>query len=328
MGVVYEAEQPELERRVAVKELAASGPRQRELLERFRREGVAYARLHHENVLQVHDFVEKNDSVYLIIEFVEGADAQKVLKKTGPFPPWIVAAIGARIAAALAHAHEMKLLHRDVKPANVLLGSNGEVKLTDFGIVKDLEASDLTREGMVVGSLPYMAPEILGSSEYGPHSDIWALGVMLYELSSGERPFVGKDDSTLMAAIVRGQHDHVRKRVEMSRRLGRAIERCLARRPGKRWPHAIVLARELEACFFETSETKSVREAMASFMDYRGFASREGGEVAHTKVDADVMQETVVPPREPAHDNSTRWVALALLIATVITLSGYWLFGG
>src|SRR4051794_2541647 len=87
MGVVYEAEQEELERRVAVKELTPTGRNQNEVIERFRREGVAYARLHHEHILQVHDFVEKGDAVYLIIEFVDGADAQKVLKKGGAYPP-------------------------------------------------------------------------------------------------------------------------------------------------------------------------------------------------------------------------------------------------
>jgi serine/threonine-protein kinase len=327
MGVVYEAEQEALDRRVAVKELTPQGRRADELIERFRREGIAYARLHHENILQVHDFVEKNESVYLIIEFVDGADAQKVLKRTGPFPPWIVAAIGCKLAFALAHAHEMKLLHRDVKPANVLLGLGGEVKLTDFGVVKDLEASDLTREGMVVGSLPYMAPEILGQGQYGPVSDQWALGVMLYELASGERPFLGKDDSTLMAAIVRGDHDHVRKRVEMSRRLGRAIERCLARRPSRRWPHALVLARELEACFLESCDVKNTRDAMARFMRDRGFGDEKKDEQQHTRVDPNVMQETGVEPAQ-GRDNETRWIALALLVVAAIAVSGFWLLGG
>jgi len=330
MGVVYEAEQVELERRVAVKELTPSGRNREELVERFRREGVAYARLHHENILQVHDFVEKNDSVYLVIEYVDGADAQKVLKAGGPIPPHLVAAIGSKIAAGLAHAHEAKLLHRDVKPANVLLGATGVVKLTDFGVVKDLEASDLTRDGMVVGSLPYMAPEILSSGEYGAQSELWALGVMLYELATGSRPFAGKDDSSLIASIVKGDHMHVRKRaLTMNRRLGRAIERCLARRPSKRWPHALVLAHELEACFLELSNGHTARDEIARMLRSRGFKPERPEEEAHTRVDPKAMHETDMDRTPvPVRDNETKWIALVLLISAAIAISGFWLFGG
>jgi eukaryotic-like serine/threonine-protein kinase len=326
MGVVYEGVQESLERYVAVKELTPQNKHQEEAIERFRREGVAYARLHHEHILQVHDFVEKNESAYLIIEYVSGADAQKLLKAGGPYPAVMVAAVGAKIASALAHAHESKLLHRDVKPANVLLGITGEVKLTDFGVVKDLEASDLTREGMVVGSLPYMAPEILAQGEYGAHSDIWALGVMLYELATGERPFIGKDDSTLMAAIVRGSHSHVRTRADLTRRLGRAIERCLARRPAKRWPHAIVLAHELETCFLELSTTKNARSDVTAFLASRGYVLEADDAEVHTRVDPQVMQETrIVPANEPSE---MRWIALAWVVFAAIAASGLWLFSG
>ena len=132
MGVVYEGFQDDLQRSVAIKELPASSAKNKELEARFRREGIAYAKMRHESLIQVYDFVEKADALYLITEFVDGADLAKILSKGGALPSGAVAAIGARLAYALAHAHEYKLLHRDVKPANVLMSCWGEVKLTDF----------------------------------------------------------------------------------------------------------------------------------------------------------------------------------------------------
>ena len=322
MGVVYEGVQDDLERTVAVKELPPAATRNKELAERFRREGVAYAKLRHQNILAVHDFVEKNDSLYLVMEYVDGKDLAHVGKK-GALPAGLVAAIGARVADALAHAHHHKVLHRDVKPANAIISRAGEVKLMDFGVAKDLQASDLTREGMVVGSLPYMAPEVLASADYDPRADIWALGVMLYELATGVRPFRGKDDSSLMRAIMRGKHEHVRTFArDMPRRLGRAIERCLARRREKRWPAALLLARELEACAAALLGDKDPEDLLAEMMVARGLTEAESN--PGTKLDPDVMHETGVAP-PPPRGGDTRVVAVALLMLLVLLAGGYFI---
>jgi serine/threonine protein kinase len=321
MGVVYEAFQEDLERRVAIKELPAPGSRNKELAERFRREGVAYAKLRHQNILAVYDFVEKNDALYLVMELVDGADLS-VVAKTGALAPALVALIGARVADALAHAHHHKILHRDIKPANVIVSRTGEVKLMDFGVSKDLEASDLTREGMVVGSLPYMAPEILASADYDPRADIWALGVMLYELATGVRPFKGKDDSSLMRAIMRGNHAHVRTYAPtMPRRLGRAIERCLARKRDKRWPAALVLARELDACAASLLGDVDPEDTLATMMRQRELAVPESS--PGTQLDPAVMHETRMST--PTRGEGTRRVAMALLLLLSF-IAGGWFF--
>ncbi|HEY6105972.1 MAG TPA: serine/threonine-protein kinase, partial [Anaeromyxobacteraceae bacterium] len=134
MGVVYEAFQEGLDRRVAVKALDQKLARSKELLERFRREGRAYAQLRHQAVVAVHDLVEKEDTLYLITEFVDGADLNRIMVQGGPLPPACLAVIGARVAEALDYVHFNKLLHRDVKPANIMVSRDGEVKLMDFGI--------------------------------------------------------------------------------------------------------------------------------------------------------------------------------------------------
>ncbi len=245
MGVVYEAEQEGLGRRVAIKELPSPLANNAEFADRFRREGVAYAQLNHQYVIAVYDLIEKGDGLYLVTEFVDGCDLQKLLNKS-PLPPSVVAIVGARVAEALDHAHFHKLLHRDVKPANIMLSRTGKVKLTDFGIARDLKQQALTQQGMLVGSLPYMAPEVLAGGEYSRASDTWALGVTLYELLVGRRPFNGKDDSTLAAMIMKGKFLPLSKlHARFPRRLVHIIEKCLERKPEKRFRSAGDVARAL-----------------------------------------------------------------------------------
>jgi len=246
MSVVYEAYQEALDRKVAVKALDAGSARSEEMAERFRREGRAYAQIHHAGIIAVHDFVEKDDALYLITEFVDGEDLARLLAG-GPLPPDCVAAVGAVVADALECIHAHSLLHRDLKPGNVMISRQGAVKVMDFGIVKDPMASDLTRTGTVVGTPYYIAPEVLGGDGEDERSDLWSLGVTLYELATGQRPFTGADYQELFAAIRKGRLRPVRALAPgVPRRLARAIERCMERRPDRRWETSAMLAQELK----------------------------------------------------------------------------------
>jgi serine/threonine-protein kinase len=247
MSVVFEAYQEALDRKVAVKALDAPSARSEELAERFRREGRAYAQIHHAGVISVHDLVEKDGALYLVTEFVDGADLDRLVRP-GRLPPDCVAAVGAAVAEALECIHAHSLLHRDLKPGNVMISSRGEVKLMDFGIVKDPMAADLTRTGTVVGTPFYLAPEVLGGDGEDERSDLWSLGVTLYELATGLRPFTGADYQALFGAIRRGRFRPVRELAPaVPRRLARAIERCLEHRPERRFETAAMLAAELAA---------------------------------------------------------------------------------
>jgi serine/threonine-protein kinase len=290
MGVVFEAFQEGLDRRVAVKALDVKLSRSRELLERFRREGRAYAQLRHQAVVAVHDLVEKEDTLYLVTDFVDGADLNKVLAKGGTVPPECAAIIGARVAEALDYVHFNKLLHRDVKPANVMLSRDGEVKLMDFGIAKDQTAADLTKVGMLVGSPSYLAPEVIGGDVADARADVWALGVTLYELVTGEKPFRGKDADELFGAIRRGTYRKVRAIVPgCPRRLARAIERCLEKKPRARWKTAGELARELDRCAAKLLRGMHPQARLVALMANRGFAPKEE---ALTRIDAASLMAT------------------------------------
>jgi serine/threonine-protein kinase len=291
MGVVYEGFQDELERRVAVKALDPRAARSKEIVERFRREGKVYARLRHEAIVGVHDLVEKDDdALYLVTDFVDGADLSKLLAAGGPLPPECVALVGAKVAGALDYVHFEGLLHRDVKPANVMISREGEVKLMDFGIAKGVGTDDLTATGLVVGSPSYLAPEVLEGEDATPRADVWALGVTLYELATGEKPFTGRSADDLFRQIRKGRLRPVRALApDCPRRLARAIERCLARDPAARWDRAGALARVLDGLAARALRKMHPRARLVALMAHRGFAPEEA---ALEFVTAEELSET------------------------------------
>ncbi|HVI73702.1 MAG TPA: serine/threonine-protein kinase [Anaeromyxobacteraceae bacterium] len=271
MSVVYEAYQEGLDRRVAVKAFQPGRTPSKDLVERFRREGRAYAQMRHPALVSVHDLVEKDEGLYLITEFVDGADLQKVLSAGGALPVACVATIGARMADALECIHGHALVHRDVKPSNVMLSRNGEVRLMDLGIAKDPIASEITRTGAVVGTPAYVAPEMLDGEPATEHSDVWSAGVMLYELAAGRRPFQGDTFPELFTAVRKHRPRPVREVApDVPLRLARAIERCLEKRPGRRWPSAGALARELDACAERLLGDARREEVLAALLCDRG----------------------------------------------------------
>ncbi|MDH6553118.1 serine/threonine-protein kinase [Streptomyces sp. SAI-041] len=211
MGVVWRAVDEVLGREVAVKELRtytdADGPELADLRLRMQREARAAARVRHPGVVAVHDVAEVDGRPLIVMELVEGPSLDQVLRKQGTLDPREAAGIGAKVMDALAAAHEAGVLHRDVKPGNILLDRSGRVLLTDFGIATmddpgDGSATNLTRTGHLVGSLDYMAPERAQGADPGPASDVWALGATLYAAVEGASPFRRTSTFSTLTAIV------------------------------------------------------------------------------------------------------------------------------
>ncbi|MFD5402262.1 serine/threonine-protein kinase [Streptomyces griseorubiginosus] len=211
MGVVWRAVDEVLGREVAVKELRtyndADGPELADLRLRMQREARAAARVRHPGVVAVHDIGEAEGRPLIVMELVEGPSLDQVLRKNGPLDPREAAGIGAKVMDALAAAHRAGVLHRDVKPGNILLDRSGRVLLTDFGIATmedpgDGAATSLTRTGHLVGSLDYMAPERAQGADPGAASDVWALGATLYAAVEGAAPFRRTSTFSTLTAIV------------------------------------------------------------------------------------------------------------------------------
>jgi eukaryotic-like serine/threonine-protein kinase len=201
-AIVWRAFDENLSRSVAIKLLHPHHATDPTVVERFERESRAAAQLNHPNAVRIYDTGREDDLVFLVMEHVDGPSLRDVLKEWGPLEPLAVAALGEQVASALGEAHAHGLVHRDVKPANILLASDGTVKVTDFGIAKALSGADatLTNPGTVVGTAAYVAPEQLEDASVDARADIYALGVVLYECLTGRPAFSG-DTPTATAAM-------------------------------------------------------------------------------------------------------------------------------
>ncbi|MBA2447142.1 MAG: serine/threonine protein kinase, partial [Chloroflexi bacterium] len=200
MAIVYRAEDTALGRPVAVKILREQFSADPEFLERFRREARAAASLSHPNVVAVFDVGRDGATNFIVMEYVEGEDLKDVIRREGPLPTARLINLGCQLAAALEYAHRRNLVHRDIKPHNVLVTRDDQLKVGDFGIAVALGARSITQAGMVIGSVHYMAPEQAQGQPPTRSTDIYALGVVLYEMATGQLPF--EADSQLAVATM------------------------------------------------------------------------------------------------------------------------------
>lgn len=234
MGTVWRAEDKLLGRHVAVKKLHIPphlhDDEVRTLHERTRREARSAARIAHPNVIVVHDVVDDEGLPCIVMEYIPSATLSDVLKQRGALPPEEAARIGLAMAAALRAAHDAGVLHRDVKPANVLLGDRGRIVLTDFGIAMESGTSSLTKPGELIGSIRYLSPERLRGAEPGPASDLWALGATLYQAVEGQHPFARDTPIETAYAIATDPYEPLHNAGD----LAPVIEGLLVKEPGQR----------------------------------------------------------------------------------------------
>ncbi|MEU6958974.1 serine/threonine-protein kinase [Streptomyces chrestomyceticus] len=205
MGRVWRAQDEMLDRCVAVKEIRIDGHAGEESVvqrERSLREARATARIDHPNVVRVHDVAEEGDRLWIVMQLVQARSLEQVLAQDGPLSPDAAARVGAGLARALREVHAVGVLHRDVKPGNVLIDDRGAVVLTDFGIAAMQDATALTMAGMLIGSPDYMAPERVAGQEQGPPSDLWSLGATLCAAVAGQSPFTRATTLATLHAVL------------------------------------------------------------------------------------------------------------------------------
>ena len=227
-----------LRRAIAVKVLHHHLAEDATFVTRFRHEAIAVARLSHPSIVNVYDTCSDDGVEAIVMELVRGQTLRQRLDEA-PIDPWVAANIAAQVASALAVAHAAGLVHRDIKPANILLSEDGRVKVGDFGIAKAAESADLTQEGSFVGTAKYLAPEQVEAKPVDGRTDLYSLGVVLYEMLCGRVPFEG--DSSSSTALARLHSDPPRPRLVKAgvpRELETITMRLLARDPGARFPTA------------------------------------------------------------------------------------------
>lgn len=248
MGMVYRAHDTLLNREVAVKVLPPELARDSEFVSRFRREAETAASLDHPHIVAIYNIGEQDGVHYLAMRLLEGQPLNQILKHSGALPPERALHITEQVARALDYAHARGVIHRDVKPANIMVGADEHVTLMDFGIAKAMTGSRLTRTGTMIGTPEYMAPEQFTGEPVDLHADVYALGVVLYEMLTGRVPFTGETPVSISHGHVyqqpappRQHNTHIPPAVEQ------VVLRGLAKRPEARYQNAGALADALRA---------------------------------------------------------------------------------
>jgi eukaryotic-like serine/threonine-protein kinase len=261
MSTVYRAHDQLLERNVALKVLHPHYADDAEYVERFRREARSVAQLSHPNIVTVIDRGEDDGQQFIVFEYVDGENLKQFVERTGPLPTRRAIELSVEIADALAFAHEHGLVHRDVKPQNVLLTPDGDAKVTDFGIARSLEVEHgMTQTGTVLGTSNYLSPEQAGGKPTTPSTDVYSLGVVVYELLTGDVPFPGENFVAIAMKHINDQPpDLLERRPDVPLRLAAAVDRALEKDPARRFATMAEFAAELRQCLAELDSPDAER---------------------------------------------------------------------
>lgn len=248
MSTVYRGLDVRLDRPVALKVMDARYSGDQQFLARFQREARAVARLKDPGLVAVYDQGIDGAHPFLVMELVEGGTLRELLRERGPMPPHAVAAVLAPVLTGLAVAHRAGLVHRDVKPENVLISDDGDVKIADFGLVRAVAEAKITSTSVILGTAAYLSPEQVGTGDAGPRSDVYAVGILAYELLTGVTPFAG--DSPLAVAYQRMDHDVPPPSAAIAgvpRQFDDLVRCATARNPADRFADAQDMGTELDA---------------------------------------------------------------------------------
>ena len=307
MSSVYRAFDPMLERWVAIKLMHRDISNDPDQLERFRREARAVAQLNHPHVVTVIDAGEDDGAPYIVFEYVEGETLKERIRRLGRLPVSEAVAYAIEIGRALESAHANRLVHRDVKPQNVLIDRDGRAKVTDFGIARSLEAQGLTATGRVLGTTDYVSPEQALGHEVTGQSDIYSLGIVLYEMLTGETPFNADTQVAVAMKHVRDPLPDVqRRRPEISAALASVVERSTAKETQNRYPSVSQMVHDLE-------------EVLAIEAARSGQATGEATTVLQS-LSGDTADFAPARLRRPK-----RALALTLLVLALVAASAYFL---
>jgi eukaryotic-like serine/threonine-protein kinase len=320
MALVYRAEDLQLGRDVAVKVLRGQFGSDEDFIRRFRREAQNAASLSHPNVVQIYDVGQDQDQYYIVMELVEGKTLKALIQEQGPLPVTEAARIAMEVLAALSHAHANRIVHRDIKPHNILISKDGRVKVTDFGIARATTTDTVTHTGSIMGSAHYFSPEQANGQPTGERSDIYSVGIVLYEMVTGVVPFQGESPITVALKHIRDKPlPPSQRNSEVPLELDHIILRALEKEPEKRYPSASGMRNALEK-FLEDHVAGVTHIASGDFptMDFRGMKGRKARRLMDEDEDEEEGDGEDEPGGQEAKPRRSRawiWVVtIALLV--------------
>ena len=249
MAVVYRAYQPSLNRHVAIKVLAPQLSFDQQFVERFQREARAAAKLRHPNIVVIHDVARQQEIYYIVMEMLEGLTLKQLIEDKGSLSPERATRIVEQVASALDYAHEQGFVHRDIKPANIFVGQNDHTTLTDFGIAKAAsETQHLTRTGMLIGTPDYMSPEQAEGGTVDYRTDLYALGIVLYQMLAGRAPFQSTTPHATLHAVIYEPPPPLRQlRPDLSPAIESVVMRSISKQPAQRFRSGSEMVAALKA---------------------------------------------------------------------------------
>ncbi|HYG58007.1 MAG TPA: Stk1 family PASTA domain-containing Ser/Thr kinase [Symbiobacteriaceae bacterium] len=323
MSLVYRARDLQLDRDVAVKVLRGQFGTDEEFVRRFKREAQNVASLSHPNIVQIYDVGQEQEQYFIVMELVEGQTLKGLINSQGPLPIADSVRIAGDILSALAHAHANRIVHRDIKPHNILMTRDGRAKVADFGIARATTTDTVTHTGSIMGSAHYFSPEQANGQPTGEKSDIYSVGIVLYEMVTGGVPFQG--DSPITVAL-----KHIRDRVvppsqlnsEVPVELNEIILKALEKDPEDRYPTANTMRAALEE-FGELHAAGETHLASGDFptMDLRAMRGRKGRRLADDEEPDDEDWEP--EPKKPGR--TWLWISAVALVVLALVGGGAWM---
>ncbi|OXM85854.1 Stk1 family PASTA domain-containing Ser/Thr kinase [Paenibacillus rigui] len=327
MAIVYKGLDILLHRHVAVKVLRQQYVHDEEFIQRFRREAQAAASLSHSNVVSIYDVGQEEDVHYIVMEYIEGTTLNELIKEKAPLQVEEAVHVASQICDALDHAHHNQIIHRDIKPHNILIGKNGRVKVTDFGIARAVTSSTITQTGSVVGSVHYFSPEHAKGTFTGEQSDLYSLGIVMYQMLTGRLPFLG--ESPISVAL-----KHLQEEVEDPRKVNPLIPqsveniilKAMRKNPAERYRSAKQMLEDLDSCL----QPHRRNEAKLNFLDEDELDEEK------TRVIPAIRPGQYMPPVSDEEDDETekrgdtavagkkkkRWVKPVVWIVVLLVILG------
>lgn len=337
MALVYKARDLLLDRIVAVKVLRPQFAHDEDFVRRFRREARSAASLSHPNIVGIYDVGQDGDAHYIVMEYVEGRNLNEVIRERAPLQVEEAVRIAAQICEALEHAHQNQIIHRDIKPHNILIGNNGRVKVTDFGIARAVTAATITQTGSVVGSVHYFSPEHAKGVATGEKSDLYSLGIVLYQMLTGRLPFLGESPISVALKHLQEPFEQPRKvNPHIPQSVENIILRAMRKNPQERYQSAREMLDDLETCLrperlheaplrFADDEMEKTRVMPAIRPSMHAVGSESGREAAVSGVASGEPEEGNDDADE--EPRRRRWVMPTVLSVMALIMIGVLVWG-